>query len=80
MCNKCKGVHKLVVGALLLLNAFVWPQWNGIDGWVAWFGVLMVVGGFLKLVVPACCKNSCTPDMKSVAKPAAKKVAKKRKR
>ena len=72
MC-KCKGIMKLVGGALVLLNAFVWPQWGVVEGgeltgWVAFLGVLMLVSGFLKLVVPACqgcCGSSCeTPEKK----------------
>ncbi len=54
MCKTCKGVMKIVVGGLLLLNAFVWPLWLGVDGWVSWLAVLMVLGGVLKLVMPTC--------------------------
>lgn len=56
MCNKCTGTCKLVTGALLLLNAFVWPMWLGIDGWIKWIAVLMVLGGLVKLLVPNKCK------------------------
>ncbi len=64
------GVTKIIWGALLLLNAYVWPQWSGIDGWVAWVAVLMVVTGIVMLLwKPKECKM-----------PAAKKPAKKRKR
>ena len=42
MCKRCHGVYKIVFGALLLLNAFVWPLWMGIDGWIKWLAVLMV--------------------------------------
>lgn len=56
-CGKCKGATKLVIGALLLLNAFVWPQWTDLTGWIAWVGVLMAVGGFLMLVVPNKCSR-----------------------
>jgi len=55
MCGHCHGVYKIVFGVLLLLNAFVWPQWLGLDGWVAWVAVLMVLGGVLMLVVPNKC-------------------------
>ena len=55
MCHKCSGVCKLVLGALLLLNAFVWPKWLGIDGWVSFLAVLFVLLGFVKLVVPNKC-------------------------
>ena len=55
MCGHCHGVMKLVTGALLLLNAFVWPKWMGVDGWVAWVAVLMVLFGLVKLLVPNKC-------------------------
>ena len=55
MCTKCAGVCKLVTGGLILLNAFVWPKWDGIDGWFAWIGVLFVLFGALKLLVPNKC-------------------------
>ncbi len=67
MCKRCHGVYKIVLGALLLLNAFVWPQWGtGWDGsgWIAWLAVLMVLGGALKLLVPnKCpgCAQMCGP-------------------
>jgi hypothetical protein len=54
MCKKCSGVHKIVFGGLLLLNAFVWPQWLGIDGWIQWLAVLMVVGGALMFIPHKC--------------------------
>ena len=57
MCTKCMGVKKLVVGGLILLNAFVWPQWSGIDGWIAWFGVLFALGGFAMVAIPNICKK-----------------------
>ncbi|MBI2668699.1 hypothetical protein HYX14_02545 [Candidatus Woesearchaeota archaeon] len=66
MCGKCHGVMKLVVGALLLLNAFVWPLWLGIDGWVAYVAVLMVLGGFIKLVMPTC--GHCGTEMMEMKK------------
>ena len=56
MCTKCAGTVKLITGALLLLNAFIWPMWTGIDGWIAWIAVLMVLGGLVKLLVPNKCK------------------------
>lgn len=61
---RCWGVKKIVIGALLLLNAFVWPQWLGIDGWVKFFAVILVLLGILKLVLPPC-QNCCeTPKAK----------------
>lgn len=57
MCGKCKGGMKFVAGALILLNGFVWPLWTGIDGWIKWFGVLMVLGGLVKIAKPSCGHN-----------------------
>lgn len=54
MCKKCWGIKSIVTGGLLLLNAFVWPVWTGVDGWLAWIGVLMVLCGVIKLVAPMC--------------------------
>jgi len=54
MCGRCAGIWKLVTALLLLLNAYIWPQWMGIDGWVKWVAVLMVLGAVLKLVKPVC--------------------------
>lgn len=54
MCGACHGVMKIIWGGLLLLNAFVWPMWTGVDGWVSWVAVLMVLGGVVKLVKPSC--------------------------
>lgn len=55
MCTHCHAIYKIVFAALLLLNALIWPLWNGIDGWIQWLAVLMIVGGVLKLVVPNKC-------------------------
>ena len=57
MCKRCHGIMKLVGGALILLNAFLWPKWLGVDGWITFFGLLMVLGGFVKLVMPNNCKG-----------------------
>ncbi|PIN74177.1 hypothetical protein COV20_01005 [Candidatus Woesearchaeota archaeon CG10_big_fil_rev_8_21_14_0_10_45_16] len=48
---------KLITGALLLLNAFVWPLWLGVDGWVSFVAALMVLGGLVKLFVPNGCPH-----------------------
>ncbi|HLC71350.1 MAG TPA: hypothetical protein VJI32_05045 [Candidatus Nanoarchaeia archaeon] len=73
MCKRCHGVYKIVFGALLLLNVFVWPRWgiganlsnaDIVAGWVGWLAVLMVLGGALKLLVPnKCpgCAQMCGP-------------------
>ncbi len=44
----------LVLGVLILLNVYVWPKWMGIDGWVAFAGVLLVLGGLLTWWKPNC--------------------------
>lgn len=80
-CMKCHGIKKLVVGALLLLNAFVWPKWLGVDGWVSFVALLMLIGGVLMLVKPTCPHCSSMPNMSSMDKMAGKKMpGKKRKR
>ena len=73
MCTKCCAVAELVFGALLLLNAYVWPRWLGLDGWVAWVAVLLVLGGFLGLVFGGKC-----PACRACAMPEGKAPAKKR--
>ena len=50
ICNL--GVKRLAWGLLLLLNAFVWPKWSGIDGWVAWVAVLLVLAGLRRILFP----------------------------
>ncbi len=57
MCGRCGGIMKIVTGALLLLNGFVWPQWLGIDGWLEWIGVLLVLGGLARWLIPNTCMN-----------------------
>ncbi|MAG73272.1 hypothetical protein CL620_03090 [archaeon] len=81
MCHRCCATSKLVLGALLLLNAFVWPQWLGLDGpksWISFIAVLMVIGGFLKLVVPNKCPGCAAKCGTSM--PAKKMAPKKKKR
>ncbi len=69
VCGLCHGIKKIVWGALLLLNFFVWPQWGVAwegSGWFAWFGVLLVIGGILKAVKPAC--GHCSTGMEKKKK------------
>ncbi|MDP3989834.1 MAG: hypothetical protein Q8Q01_01365 [archaeon] len=61
ICGKCHGVMKLVWGVLLLVNAFVWPRWLGVDGWVSFVAVLMVLVGLVKLMKPSC--GHCESEM-----------------
>ena len=74
VCKRCSGVCSLVVGALVLVNAFLWPRWLGIDGWVTFLGLLLVIGGFIKLVIPNKCSgcNAMIGDMKPATKVASK--------
>ncbi|MBS3139557.1 hypothetical protein J4479_00995 [Candidatus Woesearchaeota archaeon] len=58
LCDKCGGVCALITGALILVNAFWWPRWLGVDGWVTFLAVLLVLSGFIKLVLPNKC-SSC---------------------
>jgi len=58
--HKCWGAKKLVIGVLILLNAFVWPQWLGLEGWIKFAGALMILGGLVMLVTPKhdnCCET-----------------------
>jgi hypothetical protein len=49
---------KIVFGALILINAYLWPQWTGIDGWIKFFGVLLVIAGIIRAIKPSCdCKE-----------------------
>ena len=68
MCKKCSGICSLITGALFLVNAFVWPQWLGVDGWMAFIGLLLVLGGFVKLVMPNNCPgcNMMGSEMKAM--------------
>jgi hypothetical protein len=61
MCKKCHGMVYALIGVLVLINAFVWPMWTGIDGWIAFFGVLLIFKGIAKSFFPraACCQSAC---------------------
>ena len=61
VCGKCHGVMKLVWGVLLLVNAIVWPRWLGVDGWVSFVAVLMVLVGLMKMLKPSC--GHCGSEM-----------------
>jgi xanthine/uracil/vitamin C permease (AzgA family) len=70
MC-KCIGIVKIVFGLLLLLNAFIWPLWHSLTGWIAWIAILIVIFGVIKLAVPAC--NECNGRACTCPEPAKKK-------
>jgi len=65
------GVKKLLVGALLLVNAFVWPKWLGVDGWIAFVAVLMVIGGLVMVFWHP--QSNCCSSVKPAGKPVLKK-------
>ena len=72
---KCAGTMKIIFGVLILLNAFLWPKWLGVDGWISFFAALMVLGGLVHMFHPSCGgASSCCET------PVAKKVARKRRR
>jgi len=58
-CGRCRGMVLGLLGVLILINIFVWPQWSGFDGWLAFFAVLMIATGIWKSLMPSCgCKNA----------------------
>lgn len=59
MCQ-CKGIVKMIVGLLLLMNAFIWPKWVDLTGWISFGAILMVLGGVALLFKDGdCCGSSC---------------------
>jgi uncharacterized membrane protein HdeD (DUF308 family) len=70
---KCIGTMKIIVGILILLNAFVWPRWLGIDGWISFFAVLVILCGIIKFFHPSCGPSTCCP-------PTPKKAVRKKRR
>ena len=69
------GTRKIIIGILVLLNAFIWPQWLGVDGWISFFAVLAIIGGLMHIFCPVCRNDSCC----SIPEPK-KPVTKKRRR
>ncbi len=67
ICGGCHGAKKIVVGLLLLLNAFIWPLWVDLSGWISWVAVLMVVGGIVMLFKPNGCGH-CAVAVAPVSK------------
>jgi hypothetical protein len=66
-CGRCRGCGKILIGVLMLVNFFFWPRWTGVDGWLVFFAVILVLGGLWKALMPTCCCNA------SKEKPAPKK-------
>lgn len=59
MCRNCTAIKMLMLGILILINIYVWPQLgvlpeDTISGWLAFSGILLVLGGIAKFVVPQC--------------------------
>lgn len=55
VCGRCHAGKKVVLGALVLLNIYVWPKWIGtFDKWMAFFGALVIIGGALMFIMPSC--------------------------
>ncbi len=63
VCGRCHAVEKVVIGALVLLNIYVWPMWKGgFDQWVQFFAALLIIKGVLKFIMPGCphCKGDAS--------------------
>ena len=61
VCNKCHAIMKVALGALVLLNIYVWPKCVGsFDKWLAFFAVLFIIKGAIKFVMPNC--SHCKPE------------------
>jgi hypothetical protein len=58
-----------LVGVVMLINLFVWPHWLGVDGWLGFFAVMLIVGGIWRSAMPHC---GCHNEYKAEA-PAKKK-------
>ena len=78
LCGRWKAVKKLFFGLLLLMNAYVWPLWGGIDGWVTWGALLLTIWGVIGFVRAgtACGQGSCCSSTANVCVPAVKKKKK----
>lgn len=55
VCGRCKASKKVVIGALVLLNIYVWPKWIGtIDNWAKFVAILSILLGVLMFIKPGC--------------------------
>ncbi len=62
MCNCeeqcCGGHHRgagiliVVLGLLMLINLNLWPKWTGVDGWMSFVAVILLVYGVAKIIDP----------------------------
>ena len=48
-CHRCKGWKMLVLGILVLLNA-----WYMLVDWWMFVGILITLGGLIKIIWPHC--------------------------
>jgi len=69
-CRKCRGMVWGLIGVVMLINLFVWPHWLGLDGWVGFLAVLLIVGGLWRSAMPHC---GCHAEYKAEAPKEAKK-------
>ncbi len=61
-CTRCRSIVTIVLGALILINAYWWPRWVGIDNWIAFFGALTLIGGVITYLKPTCgCESHSAP-------------------
>jgi len=61
MCRngeKC-GSLLLVVGILMFVNVYYWPQLLGIDGWLTFFAVLFMIEGLAQVFAGCRAKKEC---------------------
>ena len=49
VCPKCHAGKKLILGVLVLLNA-----WFNVVSWAVFIGVILVLMGLLKWIKPTC--------------------------
>ncbi len=58
MCHKCMGIKFLVLGLIFVGNYWALQNLNTGFNWWLLIGLLMVVGGIVKMVKPHCgCKG-----------------------
>ena len=63
-CGKCSGWLKALLGILMLINLFVWPKWTGVDGWLAFAAVLLVLCGIIFSFTGSCTCATPAPAKK----------------
>ena len=56
-CGKCHGSKWIVLGLILILVRWYYPQW---DIWIV-LGALILLKGIMKLAMPSC--SHCGPSM-----------------